>query len=212
MQILKGLACAGLLCYTVIMSTAYLFFGKSGSGKGTQAQLLKSHLESQGKKVIYIETGKLFRDFAESHTGFIGEHIHSIIDGGNLMPPFFPVYLWSQKLIEQYTGVEDIITDGVARRVEEAPMLDSAFNFLEIAKRFVITIDVSDQWVIDHMRAQGGRADDTPEGIQKRLSWFGKEVMPAIKHFENDENYQSVIINGDQTIEQVAAEIQKKIM
>lgn len=104
------------------MSTAYLFYGKSGCGKGTQAQILKTRLESLGKKIIYIETGKLFRSFTESNDNFMGDHVRNVIDAGKLMPAFFPVYLWSRVLIENYTGTEDIILDGVSRRIEEAPI------------------------------------------------------------------------------------------
>jgi adenylate kinase family enzyme len=193
------------------MSTAYLFYGKSGSGKGTQAQLLKNHLESQGRKVIYIETGKLFRSFSESHHDYIGDHVRSVIDAGKLMPAFFPVYMWSGELIENYTGTEDIIMDGVARRIEEAPMIDAALNFFNIEKRFVITIDVTDEWVVAHMGARSDRTDDTQDGMQKRLSWFTTEVVPVINYFKEKPEYQSVLINGDQTIEQVAADIQKVI-
>lgn len=193
------------------MSTAYIFYGKSGSGKGTQAQLLKAQLESVGKKVIYIETGKLFRNFSADHNDFMGDHVRSVIDSGKLMPAFFPVYLWSKELIEQYTGTEDIIMDGVARRVEEAPMIDSALEFLGVEKRSVITIDVTDEWVFSHMGARTDRADDTDEGMKKRLAWFTTEVVPVINYFKNNTKYTSITINGDQTIEQVAAEIQAKI-
>lgn len=105
------------------MSTVYLLYGKSGCGKGTQAQLLKERLESQGRTVIYVETGKLFRAFSESNPGFMGDHVKSVIDAGKLMPAFFPVYLWSKELVENYTGTEDIILDGVARRIEEASIV-----------------------------------------------------------------------------------------
>ncbi len=190
------------------MSTAYIFYGKSGSGKGTQAQLLKAQLESVGKKVIYIETGKLFRNFSADHNDFMGDHVRSVIDSGKLMPAFFPVYLWSKELIEQYTGTEDIIMDGVARRIEEAPMIDSALNFLNIDKRFVFTIDVTDQWVFDHLGARSDRADDTEEGMKKRLSWFTTEVVPVINYFKNSEKYISLMIDGNQTIEEVKDDIQ----
>lgn len=192
------------------MSTAYLFYGKSGCGKGTQAQLLKDRLESQGEKVIYIETGKLFRSFTESRNDFMGTHVKSIIDAGKLMPPFFPIYLWADQLINQYTGVEDIIFDGVSRRIEEAPILESALNFLEIQNRYIVTINVSDTWVLDHM-GKRGRADDTQEGMQKRLSWFTENVVPVIDYFSHNAKYKSITINGEQTIDEVSNEISSKL-
>jgi adenylate kinase len=192
------------------MSTAYLFYGKSGCGKGTQAQILKDRLESQGRKVISIETGKLFRSFTESRIDFMGTHVASIINQGKLMPSFFPIYLWADQLINQYTGVEDIIFDGVSRRIEEAPILDSALDFLEINKRNIIQINVSDEWVIEHM-GKRGRVDDTQEGMQKRLSWFTENVVPVINYFQENIDYKSITFNGEQTIEQVASDIREKL-
>ena len=192
------------------MSTVYLLYGKSGCGKGTQAQLLKERLESQGRKVIYVETGKLFRAFSETHPGFMGDHVKSVIDAGKLMPAFFPVYLWSRAIVDEYTGVEDIILDGVARRIEEASIVDSASDFLEITDRHVVHIDVSDAWVFEHM-GKRDRADDTVEGMQKRLSWFTENVMPVIDYFKNNKKYSTTIINGEQTIEQVAADINTQL-
>lgn len=188
------------------MSTVYLLYGKSGCGKGTQAQLLKERLESQGRTVIYVETGKLFRSFSESNNGFMGDHVRSVIDAGKLMPAFFPVYLWSRAIVEGYTGTEDIILDGVARRIEEASIVDSALDFLEIQNRYVLHINVSDEWVFDHM-GKRDRADDTQEGMQKRLSWFTENVVPVIDYFARNEKYVSLTINGEQTIEQVAEDI-----
>ena len=192
------------------MSTVYLLYGKSGCGKGTQAQLLKERLESQGRKVIYVETGKLFRAFSETHPGFMGDHVKSVIDAGKLMPAFFPVYLWSRAIVDEYTGVEDIILDGVARRIEEASIVDSALDFLEITDRHVVHIDVSDAWVFEHM-GKRDRADDTVEGMQKRLSWFTENVMPVIDYFKNNKKYSTTIINGEQTIEQVAGDIKREL-
>lgn len=195
---------------TLSNMAVYMFYGKSGSGKGTQAQILKSQLESQGKKIIYIETGKLFRDFIESHDNFMGNHVRSVVESGNLMPSFFPIYLWSRELVEQYTGVEDVILDGTARRIEEAPIIHSAFDFLGIQERYVITLTVSNQWVFDHMGFRD-RADDTQEGMQQRLQWFDDQVVPVIDFFKQESIYTLMNINGEQTIEQVAQEISNSL-
>lgn len=189
----------------------YLFYGKSGCGKGTQAQIIKNKLESQGRSVVYVETGKLFRTFSDARTGFMADHVRSVINAGKLMPSFFPVYLWSKELVEYYTGVEDIILDGVARRKEEAHIVDSALDFLEIDQRFLISINVSDDWVFDRMRERG-RADDTNDGIQQRLSWFIKDVVPVINYFAQNEKYTTISVDGEQTIEQVASDIQERLI
>lgn len=190
--------------------SAYLLYGKSGSGKGTQAQILKDRLESQGRSVIWIETGKLFRSFIDARNDFIGTHVKGMIEQGKLMPPFFPIYLWAEQLINQYDGTQDIIFDGVSRRIDEAPILDSALDFLTINERYLVHIDVSDAWVFDHM-GKRDRADDTVEGMNQRLAWFRDQVVPVIDYFEKNEKYQSITVNGEQSIDQVAQEIQEKV-
>lgn len=190
--------------------SAYLFYGKSGCGKGTQAQLLKERLESQGRSVIWIETGKLFRAFIDARTDFVGTHVKTMIEQGKLMPPFFPIYLWADQLINQYDGTQDIIFDGVSRRIDEAPILDSALDFLAINERHLVHIDVSDAWVFDHM-GKRDRADDTTDGMKNRLSWFTDQVVPVIQYFATNQKYQSHIINGEQSIEQVASNIQESL-
>lgn len=191
------------------MSTVYLFYGKSGCGKGTQADILKDRLEASGKKVIYVQTGKLFRSIAD-HKDFVGNAVESVMQSGAFMPAFFPIYLWSEQLVNNYTGVEDIILDGVSRQIEEAPILDSALDFLKIENRFVVHIEVSDQWVTEHM-GRRGRADDTLENMTARLHWFNTEVVPIIHYFKTNEKYTVLDINGEQTIEQVAKDIEKAL-
>ncbi len=188
----------------------FIFFGKSGSGKGTQAELLKTELEAMDRKVIYIETGQLMRDFVASGDGYLQKRTNDIIGTGGLMPIFFPTYLWAKVLVEKYTGSEDIIFDGVSRRIEEAPVIDAALDFLNVEHRSVIHIDVSDKWVIDRLTARG-RTDDSISGIQKRLAWYLENVVPVLGYFENRKAYRFFEINGEQPIEQVHAEIMKKL-
>ncbi len=189
----------------------FIFFGKSGSGKGTQALLLKMELEKMGRKVIYVETGQLMRDFVASGDGYLQKRTNDIIGTGGLMPIFFPTYLWAKVLVEQYSGSEDIIFDGVSRRIEEAPVIDAALDFLQVEHRSVIHIDVSDKWVIDRLSTRG-RADDSLSGIQKRLDWYLENVVPVLSFFEKKKTYRFFEINGEQSIDGVHAEIMKKLI
>jgi adenylate kinase family enzyme len=192
------------------MSTVYLFYGKSGCGKGTQVAILKERLEKAGKKIIYIEMGKKFRDLTETSDHFVGKLVKTTIEGGAMLPGFFSIYMWGEALINGYTGTEDIILDGATRLIEEAPFLDGALDFLNINERYLIHIDVSDTWVIDRMTARG-RSDDNAEGMKKRIGWFTEKVVPVIEYFKDNNKYKNVIINGEQTIESVAADIKKEI-
>ena len=43
----------------------FIFIGRSGCGKGTQADLLQKYIKTQdpGREIFYLETGSRFRDF-----------------------------------------------------------------------------------------------------------------------------------------------------
>ena len=194
--------------------SAYIFYGKAGSGKGTQAQKLKEYLESQGRSVIYIETGALFRSFIESHKDSLAaRRMDEIISQGQLMPVFFPVYSWAHELIQNYTGAEDIIMDGVARREEEAKILDSALDFFQVQNRLVVHIDIFDETAVQRLLIRNqGRADDaTPEKIQKRLDWYRENVLPVFEYFHDHEQYRFASINGEETPEGVFEQIKSLI-
>ena len=189
--------------------SAYIFYGKAGSGKGTQALELKNHLESLGKKVLYIETGKLFRDFVANHDTFASHRTKGVIENGELMPAFFPVYLWADQLIQNFNGTEEIILDGVARRIEEAPMIDSALDFFQVMKRFVFTIDITDETAVKRLQMRGqGRADDASiDKIKERLGLYAEKTLPILNYFETHTRYTFVRIDGEPSPEEVFAQV-----
>ncbi len=167
------------------MSQVFIFYGKAGSGKGTQAEKLADHIKSAGKPVLVIETGKLFRGITEHPATYAEQQVKNIIDNGNLMPAFFPVYLWSRELIEKYTPETVVIFDGVTRKVEEVAPLVSALEFLQIQTATIIHIDIADTTAINRLSIRGDRADDQSVSlIQKRLDLYREQIIPAINQWE----------------------------
>ena len=71
----------------------YIFFGRSGSGKGTQAELLIKYLQEQKREVLYIETGRVFREFMEQDS-YSARLTREMLSGGGLLPVFLPVWIW----------------------------------------------------------------------------------------------------------------------
>lgn len=187
----------------------YIFFGRSGSGKGTQAQLLIDTLKKQDKEVIYIETGQKFREFMMGET-YTAQQTKKVMETGGLLPVFLPVWLWTNELVQQYTGYEDLVLDGICRKLAEAPVLDSALQFYGIKNANIIYINVSNEWAFDRMKGRG-RADDTDEYIKSRLAWFDTDVVPVLEYFKEQKNYNFVEVNGEQTIEQVFSDLQQKL-
>ncbi len=188
----------------------FIFFGTSGSGKGTQASMLKEFLEKTDteKNVLYLETGQKMREFAEQDT-FTGKKTKEILLAGGLMPEFLPVLVWAQFFVENVNGNEHIILDGVSRREHEAVIIDSVMKFYDRQNPTVIFLEVSPEWATDKMEKRG-RGDDREEEIKNRLSWYEKNVLPAINHFRDNPYYRFISINGEQSIEEVYQEILNK--
>lgn len=201
----------GVFCYSGGMEhNTYILFGRSGSGKGTQAQLLINHLKKTDREVIYLETGQKFREFM-TQENYTAERTKKIMETGGLLPVFLPVWLWTNELIQQYTGYEDLILDGICRKLTEAPVLDSALKFYGIENAYVIHINVSNEWAFDRMKGRG-RADDTDEYIKSRLDWYDREVLPVLDYFKERKGYNFIEINGEQTIDAVFDELRQKLV
>ncbi len=190
-------------------SKAIVFFGRSGCGKGTQAKLLAGVLKSQGKEVIYIETGSKFRELSSQDT-LLGRNVAEIIKNGLLIPVFLPIWIWTQIITDNFSGTQDMILDGVCRRKEEAVALDSTFDFYKIEKPSIILMNVSKEWSYSRMMERK-RSDDTDEKIKNRLEWYERDVLPSIEYFHAKIGYNFVEINGEQTVENVHKDIIKAL-
>jgi len=188
-----------------------IFFGKSGSGKGTQADLVIEKIKNLDpeRTVVYIETGKLLREFSKGD-GYSNKKVYDILDQGGLLEEFLPINLWSNRMINENTGNEHFVFDGVARRPDEAPVLDSALDFYDIKDRHTILIDVSNDWAVEKLLKRG-RSDDNEEDIRARLVWYDEYVKNSLKYYENNSEYKFHRINGEQTIEQVHSDILKAL-
>lgn len=188
---------------------AFIFFGRSGSGKGTQIQLLEEKLKEQGRNTLYIGTGSAFRELieGESHTAVQArDYIHA----GKLLPLFMPIWMWGGRLVNEFDGSQDLILDGAGRRLDEAKALQSALEFYGIGAT-VIHVNVSEEEVVRRMQLRG-RADDQNEAqLRERLAWYERDVMPVIEYFDAAPAYRFVDINGEQSVEAVHEEIMSKL-
>ncbi|MEK7471500.1 MAG: nucleoside monophosphate kinase [Patescibacteria group bacterium] len=190
-------------------SRAILFFGRSGCGKGTQAKLLADLLKSQGREVLYTETGSQFREFIKEEN-YSSKLAENVLKEGGLIPVFLPIWIWTDILVKNFTGEQDLVLDGLCRRFEESVALDSAFSFYKIEKPNIILMNVSKNWSYARMMERK-RADDTPEKIQNRLDWYEKDVVPSVEYFRGRERYNFIEINGEQSIDNVHKDIIKAL-
>jgi len=190
---------------------SFIFVGRSGSGKGTQAALLMDVLKkaNPNRGVIYIQTGDELRKFirGKSYTEKVTKELY---DSGGLMPEFIMVYQWVRALVDNYTGAEHLVLDGTPRKPIEAKMLDSVFTFFKREKPWVINIEVDPEASFKRLLGRK-RFDDNEEEIRKRLSWYETDVAPTIDHYRDNPDYNLLKIDGERSVEEIHADIVKKL-
>lgn len=190
---------------------SYIFIGRSGAGKGTQAKLLIDFLNEKFPEngTIYVETGKELRALIleSNRTAQLTKEIYE--DGG-LMPSFLPVYLWVKVLKDVFTGKENLVFDGTPRKPLEAMALDGVFPFYKMPKPFVIYLDVEHSEAIDRLTKRN-RFDDHEEEVKKRLQWFETDVIPTLEYYKTDPNVVFLDIDGNRSIEEIHADILKRV-
>ena len=189
----------------------FIFFGPSGSGKGTQAKLLIDVLKQRepDRQVLYLETGQKFREFSEE-ASLAAQETKKIMQSGGLLPEFLPVWIWSEYLVRHVSGEEHMVLDGLARRPHEALILDSAMRFYKREAPFVISIEVPREVAAERLRNRQ-RGDDTKLDIEKRLDWYNENVLPAINFFKDNPYYKFFSVSGERGIEEVHKEILAKV-
>lgn len=191
----------------------FIFIGRSGCGKGTQADLLIKHLnekDPEKRGVFYMEIGKKFRDYLKETT-YTASLSKEVYKKGELQPDFLAIHIWAHSIMADYNGDDHVIVDGTPRSLVQAQVFDSAVKFYKKENVYVINLEVSEDWSRTRL-AERGRADDKEaDEVEKRLAWYKRDVVPAIDFFRDNPTYKVLDINGEQTIEEVFNEIINKI-
>ena len=157
-----------------------LFFGSQGGGKGTQVQMLIEYLKKHTKNdVIRIDMGHELRTLRDTGS-FAGKLTGEIIDAGHRMPDFMPIYLQTKKLVDNFTGDQHIIADGLARGADQTRGFDDAMTFFKRDNFQIINLVISDDAAVKRLLLRA-RNDDTEEAIRRRLAWTKTDVLPQIE-------------------------------
>ena len=194
---------------------SFIFIGRYGAGKGTQADLLIKKLAAADPKnpPLYVQTGQEFRDFIKgpSYTAQISK---KITESGGLNPEFMPIYLWSTLIVNKFTGAEGLVFDGTPRKLLEAKLLESLFPFYNLDKPWVIYLDVehgeSHKRLL--LRAKtSGRADDHEKAMEVRKAAYEADVIPTIEYYRAHPGVRFLDIDGERSIEEIHADIAKHV-
>ncbi|PID69951.1 adenylate kinase [bacterium DOLZORAL124_38_8] len=180
-----------------------ILVGPQGSGKGTQARILA---EKQG--YVIFETGGALRALAKEGSD-LGNKVAEIMNRGELVSTELVMDI-VRDFIEKNEG-KKIIFDGIPRSRDQYDALMALFETLALDYT-VLSIEVPIEVCKERMMkrvALEGRADDTPEAIEKRLEIFATKTKPLLDLWEA--KGKVVAVNGHDTPENVDAEIAVKL-
>lgn len=189
----------------------FIFAGRSGCGKGTQAKLLKEYLKSLDSNLALFEysTGDGFRKFIEGDS-YSSNLARDIQNKGELQPLFLTISMWASAFRDGLKPEDNIFIDGYPRVEAEAVAVVSALKFYERRTPIIIDFKVSRESSKERMEKRG-RSDDTPENIEKRLNWYDRDVVPAIEYLKKQDGYIYWEVDGERPIEPIHEDIISRI-
>ncbi len=163
--------------------TRLVILGKQGAGKGTQCALLVKHYG-----IPHISTGDMLRAAVEEGTD-LGLQAKEIMEAGELVSDGLILGIVRERLARPDAQF-GFLLDGFPRTEVQARELTAmlAPSVIDVA----IDIEVPDDVVLERMLARG-RADDTPEAIQRRLELYQTETAPLLEFFSS----QGILISVD---------------
>jgi len=191
------------------MLHTFILIGRSGCGKGTQADLLKEriHRQDEAKRpILYVETGEHFRQFIRG-TSYSSQLSKKIYASDERQPDFLACWMWSNLLIQEMGPDMHVVFDGAPRSRVEGELLTTVLKFYSREKPTIIYLNVSRRWSEEKLLTRGRLDDISLSKIDKRLDWFDTDVVPAIEYFRQNPFYRVIEINGEQPIAHVHRDI-----
>ena len=176
-----------------------MILGPQGSGKGTQARKLAA-----AYGVPHVATGDILRA-AVADGSPLGAKVRPILERGDLVPDDLMVGLIRERLVEE----DGFVLDGYPRTIAQADALDAMLEEIGKPLDAVILLQVSDEVATQRLLARAiaeGRADDSPEAISNRLRLYHELTELVVERYQLQGI--EVIVNGEQTVDEVFASIQ----
>ena len=211
-----------------------MFIAPPAAGKGTQAELVVAKYN-----LPHISTGEILREISKEDSE-LGHYVAETLASGNLVKDEITYQLIEERLKKEDCQ-NGFIIDGFPRTLDQAIEYDKILAKLnyDVGNVILINIDaktlekrVTGRRICDNCKtifniniesqapevesvcdACGGklyqRSDDNLESFQNRYKTYQEKTEPIIEHYRK----QNVLheVNGDDTVENVFAEIDKII-
>ena len=208
-----------------------ILLGPPGAGKGTVANLLKSHDNS-----VHISTGDILRNAVKDGTP-LGVEAKGYMDRGDLVPDSLIMGMMEERLKEDDCQ-KGFIFDGFPRTIPQADALSELLNKLDLKLDFVVNLEIGKDVVLDRLTTRRTctnsscqaiyntksnptkvdgicdkcgspaiqRSDETEEAILNRLETYNKSTAPLIDYYENKGTLKSVeALTSDVVVKEVTS-------
>ncbi|MBN8827101.1 MAG: adenylate kinase [Sphingobacteriia bacterium] len=206
-----------------------IFLGPPGSGKGTQADILKEKLN-----LVKLSTGDIFRELSKENNDLALE-VKSIMNKGMLLPD----HLVTKVVIDRISKDDcksGFILDGYPRTLNQAVQLDEFLNNANIKIDAVINLNVNEEVLVNRIVARitckscnasynkftnptkvenvcdkcGSnefvtRGDDNEDSIRTRMKEYFAQTYPLVAYYKKKEILKD--FDGSKNLENITKEI-----
>lgn len=159
-----------------------VLLGAPGSGKGTQADILKVELG-----VPHISTGDLLRAAVKAGTP-LGLQAKAVMDAGQLVSDDIVLGMLEER-VERPDARAGFILDGYPRNLAQCEALESLLARLGQPLDVALKLEVPNELIVERIAgraAKEGRQDDTPETVRERLRVYAEQTEPVAAHFAQE--------------------------
>ncbi len=207
------------------------FISKACSGKDAQADLLKDRLEKEGRKVVKISTGDIFRDFArQMQSDQVPEDLRRVRDfcsccdidldaelskmkEGYLVDDRLAAFVFFDRYMEaRRDNAEVVLTTGYPRNKDQYELLRTIQNLTKdslIGIAMIIPDEIVRSRSADRFRRHG-REDDSAAVVDCRLLEFEKFQQPLYEQL--DQSSEVLRFDGLKSIESVQSDIVERLV
>jgi adenylate kinase len=169
-----------------------VLLGAPGSGKGTQAKLLREKLA-----VPHISSGDLLRSAVKAGTE-LGRQAGIVMNRGELVSDDIVLGLIEERLSQDDTK-NGFILDGYPRNIAQAEALDELLDHMGRPVDEALQINVDTEVVVKRIAGRAeeeGRSDDSEEVVRNRLRVYAEQSAPVVDYYTNKGVLSGVLGEG----------------
>ena len=178
-----------------------VLLGAPGSGKGTQAEILKAKLG-----VPHVSTGDLLRAAVKAGSP-LGLKAKAVMEAGQLVSDDIVLGMLEERLAEP-DATSGFILDGYPRNVAQCEALQALLARIGQPLEVAIKLDVPSELIVSRIAGRAaaqGRKDDTPEVVRDRLRVYAEQTEPVAGYFAQAGTLK--VVDGVGELAEVSARI-----